>query len=50
MNFEDFIRKGSRVSASRAGLYTLRMFWRRWRKKADVSIFGKSVTPSARSG
>lgn len=23
----------------------LRMLWRRWRKKADISIFGQSVTP-----
>jgi len=23
----------------------LRMLWRRWRKKADLNIFGKSVTP-----
>jgi len=24
----------------------LRMLWRRWRKKADISIFGQSLTPS----
>ncbi len=23
----------------------LRMLWRRWRKKADISIFGQSITP-----
>ncbi|PKN88739.1 MAG: hypothetical protein CVU51_03585 [Deltaproteobacteria bacterium HGW-Deltaproteobacteria-1] len=23
----------------------LRMLWRRWRKKADLSVFGKSITP-----
>lgn len=46
MNFEDFHPEKALGFLPHELDYThLRMFWRRWRKKADVSIFGKSVTP-----
>jgi len=44
--FSDFHPEKALVFLPHELDYThLRMLWRRWRKKADISIFGQSVTP-----
>lgn len=46
LDFKDFHPENALGFLAHELDYThLRMFWRRWRKKADLSVFGQSLTP-----